>query len=284
MRVQQPLRELLQALGHGRVRLAETGGVPRRARQAVLRAEPVRDSDAVQRVVHHLDGVPRAEVAVLDHAQVRTRAVGLREPAHPALLAEPAAEGLAGRAGLRDLQQGRADPPVLTDHGAVHVQAADPQVLAEQPRRDLAVQLGAPVVGVLLGVGVDRLVEAAVAGAVGLHVRVQAVGPHLDPPLHGTLVDRRDAHGAGIRMQDVHATDREELSHAVIFSSGEHPSDVSDVQVTWVTCTSDTCGYLPRGSGSGSIHWSSAVRSIPNSPANRIRVPARTPSTDSSRS
>ena len=72
-------------------------------------------------------------------------------------------EGRARDAAERGLQhQLVADPPLLADHRAVHVDAGRGQVLAEQAARQLPAELLLPPVVVLAGVRVDRLVVAAV--------------------------------------------------------------------------------------------------------------------------
>ena len=72
--------------------------------------------------------------------------------------------------------------------------------------RALAAELGDPDLGVLLGVGVDRLALAAVVPLVGLHVAVQAELVDGDAASHRPLVDAAAArlpaglgqqHGAG---------------------------------------------------------------------------------------
>ena len=73
------------------------------------------------------------------------------------------AQGMRGRG---DLEQRRPDPPALAQQRPGQVDARRAQVLAEAARRELAVELALPPVGVLLAVGVDRLALAAVVAAV----------------------------------------------------------------------------------------------------------------------
>jgi hypothetical protein len=60
----------------------------------------------------------------------------------------------------------RADPPALADQGGVDRHALGGEVLAEHPAGQRPVKLGLPVVEVLPGVGVDRLIRTAVVAHV----------------------------------------------------------------------------------------------------------------------
>jgi hypothetical protein len=87
------------------------------------------------------------------------------------------------------LERDRADPPHLSDDRAADVEALRAEVLPEQPRRDGPAQLAGPPAGVFGGVGVDRLVCAAVVGT-ELAVTGQAGGGDLHGSVDGLLVDR----------------------------------------------------------------------------------------------
>ena len=67
--------------------------------------------------------------------------------------------------------------------------AGGAEVLAEPAGRQLAAELGDPAVGVLLGVGVDRLPLAAVVLLVDLDVAVQTERVDGDPAVDRPLVD-----------------------------------------------------------------------------------------------
>jgi hypothetical protein len=145
-------------------------------------------------------GVTGDDPARLHHPQVRARRAVRGEPFDPLRLAHPVLEGLAGDARARHLdhQRDRAVPdlPALPDLSAGDVQAGRPQVLPEQSRGDPAPELAAPPRGVLVGVGVDRLVATAVVGPVALGVAADPERPDLDPPADGPLVDRGGVHRA----------------------------------------------------------------------------------------
>jgi hypothetical protein len=117
--------------------------------------------------VDDLERVSCADIAGLDHAQIRAGPCGLREPLDPAVALQPALEGAARDPRARHLQDDvRPDPPTLTDQGAVDVQAQAREVLPEDTVVKRPAQLGLPAVEVLARVGVDGLVDSAVV----LHV------------------------------------------------------------------------------------------------------------------
>ena len=167
------------------------------------------------RAAQHRDLVTRPDRPGADDAQVGTEASGPGEPLDPTAPAHPLLEGHAGHAYAGDLDDdavpARADPPPLADLGATDVEAADPQVLAEQARGDVARQLLRPPRRVLVGVGVERLVLAAVMPAVDLGVEHEPLGADLEAARARPLVDRRHVGGlAGVRddlVDDAHRRD-----------------------------------------------------------------------------
>ena len=80
---------------------------------------------------------------------------------------------------------------------SAQVEPGGAQVLAEPAGRQLAAELGDPEVGVLLGVGVDRLPLAAVVLPVDLDVAVQAERVDGDPAGDRPLVDAGAVRAAG---------------------------------------------------------------------------------------
>jgi hypothetical protein len=178
----------------------------------------VRDSDAVARPLDDLDVVARAERAGREHTQVRTGQAGAGEALDPALLAEPLLEGHARRPGRRHLADDRVrtrtDPPALADLGTADVDSRGPQVLAEEPGRDVALQLGRPPVGVLVGIGVQRLLGAAVVRPVDLGVQEQPLRADLEPARPGPLVDGGDVGGLA-RVGDDRVDDADGAEPAV---------------------------------------------------------------------
>ncbi len=144
------------------------------------------------------------------------------EPLNPVvhvLAADPASEGLAGDAWIRHLEdhgkRGVSDLPVLSDVGAGDIQPRGAQVLAEPAGRYLTAKFRSPVVGVLLRVGVDRLVGATVKLPVGLHIAVQSKLSHLDRAGDGLLVDCRHPDTTGVRVEGVHNTYGLQNGHAL---------------------------------------------------------------------
>jgi hypothetical protein len=113
--------------------------------------------------MHDFYRVARADLARLDHPQVRTGQGGLSEPLDPAGPRQPALEGAARNPGTGHLKDHvRADPPALADQGAVDLHPLGGEVLAEHAVGQRPVELGLPAVEILPGVGVDRLVRTAV--------------------------------------------------------------------------------------------------------------------------
>ena len=135
------------------------------------------------------------DLALLEHPEVDAGPAHPGEPLDPgggveALAAHPRLEGVARGARLDGLQQGAAHPPPLAQHRLVEVDAGGGEVLAEQPRADRPAELLLPPVEVLLRVGVDRLVGAAVEPRVPHPVALEPEPVHPDRSVHRRLVDR----------------------------------------------------------------------------------------------
>ncbi|OEI67374.1 hypothetical protein Cus16_2972 [Curtobacterium sp. ER1/6] len=162
----------------------------------------------------HHDRVAGGNRSGPQDAQVRARTVLLGEPADPPVDAHPPREGPARHPRDRDLElEGLADPPPFAGDRPGDVDAARPQVLAEESGRDVAVEHLGEVRGVLVGVGVHGLVLAAVVLPIGLHVGVQAERAHPDGAVDGSLVDRGDADGAGVAEELLDAADGGDEGH-----------------------------------------------------------------------
>ena len=101
------------------------------------------------------------------HAQICTGPGGLSERLEPPDLADPATKRGTRNPRAGDLNDhGVADPPPLTEQRGVHVDALGRQVLAEEPVAQLAVQAHLPVVEILAGERVQRLIRTAVIAPV----------------------------------------------------------------------------------------------------------------------
>ena len=150
--------------------------------------------------MYDLDAVAHADVAGLDDAQISARLCDIREPLHPAGLAQPSLKGQAGHARAGHLEHYvAADTPPLADEGVVNVEAARAEVFAERARGERAAELELPPVEVLARIGVHGLVGAAVMFHVVRPIAGQAnvAGPfrpgrtHRDGPRHRPLIDAR---------------------------------------------------------------------------------------------
>ena len=108
---------------------------------------------------------------------------------------------------------GRADSPTFADPGIRHIEAGDPQVLAEPAGWQVTTELGGPEVGILLGLGVDRFVSAAVVFAIGLHVGIEAKPTDLHRTDRRALIDGGDADRSGIGAQSTDNTRGDQRSH-----------------------------------------------------------------------
>ena len=108
------------------------------------------------------------------------------------LVAETDAELVAGHARLAHGEQCAADLQPVADAQLVFVQAGDAEVLAElAPVHRIPAQRFAPVGVMIGGIGVHRLVRAAVVLQVGLTVALEVAGTDAHRPGHRTLEDAR---------------------------------------------------------------------------------------------
>ena len=139
--------------------------------------------------VHHLDRVAGADLALPQHPQVRPGRGPRGEPLDQVGHAPEAGEGGARRARLGDLEQRVADGPLLADHRPGDVHRVGAEVLAEAAGPDAPAQFGRPPAGVLLGVGVDGLVGAAVVGPLADEVAGHPVDAQQHRPVDRALVD-----------------------------------------------------------------------------------------------
>ena len=87
-----------------------------------------------------------------------------------------------------------ADAPHLADPRRIDVDALGAEVLAEPSGRKFTIQLTLPEPSVLLCVGVERLVEAAVVLAVDLNIAADAEGTDLRAARHARTFERRQSH------------------------------------------------------------------------------------------
>ena len=78
---------------------------------------------------------------------------------------------------MRDFQQGAADSPEFTHHGARDVNAAGGEILAEGGHIEVTAEFGLPDAGLLERVGIDRFVGTAVYRSIRLQVTVQVDAP-----------------------------------------------------------------------------------------------------------
>ena len=92
---------------------------------------------------------------------------------------------------LRDDQPGRPDAELVADVDRILEQTRRRQVLAEDPRRQLATELLPPGPVMLARIGVDGLVPPAVDGEVGLSVAVDVQAAHGQPRRDRALEDAR---------------------------------------------------------------------------------------------
>src|ERR687892_1822456 len=116
---------------------------------AMVDAGDLGDGEPVAGPVHHLHRVAGGDVALLQDAEVGAGPAGGRELPREPLAAHADAQLEAGRTWLGDLEQGRAGPPALPDHGAADVDAADGQVVPEGPGAQLVAEFSAPPLVVL---------------------------------------------------------------------------------------------------------------------------------------
>ncbi len=137
-------------------------------------------------------------------------------------------EGGAGHPRLADLHHHlTTDLPPLADHRAHQVDPACSQVLSEPSRRDALVQLLRPPLGVLVGIGVDRLVHSPMIDGVQDLVAHDA-GCGQRHAIHRRLVDAsRCVRTSGSGMDRPGHTDRRDHSHSV-FSSRHRITSVQN--------------------------------------------------------
>src|SRR5207253_2822267 len=100
------------------------------------------DRDLVLGPLDHLDLVAGADLALLENPQVAAGTAGLGEALLKSGLADLVAQLEAGNARKADLEERRADPPLLSDLRAGEVEPLHGQVFAEGSRRHLAVEFG----------------------------------------------------------------------------------------------------------------------------------------------
>jgi hypothetical protein len=174
--------------------------------------------DAVAGTLDDLDRVPGEQLARLDHAHVGAEAQRPGEALDESRLAELRGQLRARLPRLGDLDERRADPPPLADLGVGGVESRHSQVLAEQARLPVAIELASPVLVILDRVCVESLVIAAVVAAVGDVIAFEAVGARLhraiDRPLEDARLDRPPAHLQEPELGHVDRAERAAVAHS----------------------------------------------------------------------
>src|ERR1022692_567730 len=131
------------------------------------RAEHHRDRDLMVGAMDHADRIPAGHTAGHDHPQVGSGRTAVGEALDPQLLLEPAGKGPARDARGCHLEHAVvADLPALADQRPVDVEAGGGQVLAEHPVAERTAEFGLPVIEVLTGIRIHRLVGTAVGARI----------------------------------------------------------------------------------------------------------------------
>jgi hypothetical protein len=138
-----------------------------------------------------MDRVAGTDVALAHDAEVGAHASLVLKALRESEVVHANAELEAGKSRLCDLEDRRADLPVLADDRLPEVDAFDGEILAELARRRHHAVVVPPCVVVLARVGVDGLVRSAVHLAIGLVVAVEVDAADRDAAIDRVLPDRR---------------------------------------------------------------------------------------------
>src|SRR5262245_21415772 len=139
--------------------------------------------------LNDLNLIARADIALDKDAQIGPGAQGLGEAAREELVVHPHPQPPTGHPRLGNLQHGGPDRPALPDEGPVDLDALRREVLAQLPVLERPADLLRPPAEVFYGVGIDRLVGAAVGPAIRLVVAGQINVAGCDSAGHRTFPD-----------------------------------------------------------------------------------------------
>jgi len=180
----------------------------------------------------HVDRVASGDVALAQNPQVCAWPAGSRKALEKLGVVHPQAKLETGQPRLADLEQRRADSPLLADHRLRDGEASNREILPEGAWIERAFELGLPPFGVLDRVRVDSLVRSAVDCPVGLIVTAQINAAQRDSALDRVFPDRRQD-GVAVRVDrtrhaDVHRLDRAGIGGrgAGHFSSGSQGTGI----------------------------------------------------------
>src|SRR5262245_45385220 len=171
--------------GVGREQLDKAAAIPK-----ICLGEEA-DRHSMSRPADDLDPVTGPDLTLLDDSQVGSGPTRHREALQEPGISHADAELEAREAWLGDLEQRRAHPPALAQLGRVEVDPRYGQVLAERSGvKHPGAELGAPPSVVLARIGVYRLVDSAMDGAIGLVVAIEVHAPNRHPAGYGMFPDR----------------------------------------------------------------------------------------------
>src|SRR6478672_2867410 len=138
--------------------------------------EVIGDRDGVFIAREQSDVVAGADLALFDDSEVEPRASALEKPLHHVGAIEANRQLDARHSRLGDDELGAADAKTVADADVALDEAVGGEILAEgAPRQRKVAELLAPVRVMLRWIDVDRLVDAAVDGEVGLLVAGEIV-------------------------------------------------------------------------------------------------------------
>src|ERR1700675_1013182 len=130
--------------------------------------------NACRIAMFNLDLVPGSQLAFLDHGKIKTTGVAGYETLDEVIAIKTNSKFVTGHARLLDHQQRRSDAHPVPDIKGFFPQTFGSQVLAEGAPLEIGLRkLFAPVCVVLRRITIDRLVDAAVNGKIGLLVATQ---------------------------------------------------------------------------------------------------------------
>src|SRR5262249_20161564 len=151
--------------------------------------ENIADSEFVIGALNDPNLIARTDIALDNEAQVGPRTQGFSETTWEELVVHPHSQPPTGYPRFGDLQHHASDGPALADEGAVRVNALDREVLAQFPVLERPADLLRPPAEVFHGIGIERLVGAAVGPTIRLVVAGQVDSAGSDPPGHRRFPD-----------------------------------------------------------------------------------------------